>query len=148
MIEETAIVESVNHYEVGIVTTRNSACGGCQQKDGCSTSVVAKFFGEKKIHLKVSSQISVDVGDEVIIGVDEKQFLTLTLLTYLVPILGLFMFALLGQWYSNVSQADHEFWIISFGFVGFVAGVLYNKLYMKHSGLFRYVKPVLLKKIT
>ena len=121
MIEEQATVKEIDKNSVIVQTTKQSSCGGCQQKDSCSTSVLDKYFGNKQINMKLSTDLNLSVGDTVTVGLDEAIFLRLTLLIYLLPLCVLILFAVLGQQLSDHYLIGGEALTISFGLVGFIA---------------------------
>jgi len=57
MIEETALVNSVNGSLINVVTVQSSACHQCNESTTCSTSVLSKFFGNKEIELQLESEL-------------------------------------------------------------------------------------------
>ena len=72
MIEETAVVKSIESEWVDVLTTQSSGCNQCNEADSCSTSVLAKFFGEKEISLRLQSGLLLKPGDRVVLGIEEK----------------------------------------------------------------------------
>jgi len=147
MIEERATVKAIDGNGVLVQTTKQSSCGGCQQKESCSTSVLDKYFGNKQINMQLSSDLDLSVGDTVTVGLDEAIFLRLTLLIYLLPLGILILFAVLGQQLSDHYMIAGEALTISFGVVGF-AGCFYGLKYLIRQKLDpKQFNPILLNKV-
>jgi len=126
MIEETALVIKCQDDYAWVETTRKSACDHCSMNKGCGTGAISKVFGEKRSRLKVLNNIEASVGDSVLIGIDESALLTGSFLVYLVPILSLLAFALLGeQMASQWLVENRDLMAIIFGLFGLVLSMLW-----------------------
>ena len=97
MIEETARVVQCQDNFAWVETNRKSACDSCSMNKGCGTGAISKIFGDKRTRLKVINKINADVGDNVLIGINESALLAGSFLVYLLPIIFLLCFALLGE---------------------------------------------------
>ena len=97
MIEEDARVVAVAPGVAWVETTRKSACGACSASSGCGTSVVAKLFGERAHRLQVADPVGVEIGDTVVIGIADGILTRASLLTYLLPLIGLMAAAFFAQ---------------------------------------------------
>lgn len=147
MIEETARVTSTNQQWVNVVTTQSSSCHQCSEKSSCSTSVLSKYFGNKSIELTLHSTLELKEGDEVTVGIEEKVFLGLTALVYFVPLGGLLLSAVLGQYIGNQLNIGNELPTVLFaisGFIGCYLGI--NRLIERYIEPQNF-KPVILKKL-
>ena len=93
MIEEQAKVVSVDQRQVLVSAKRNSACGQCAAKEGCGQSAIAEWAASKMVDVSVNNplQLSINVGDSVIVGINEQSFLKVSLLLYFVPLMVMFM---------------------------------------------------------
>lgn len=94
MITEKATVVSVENNQTWIETQRKSVCGQCSANKGCGTSVLSKVVGNKLSKMKAINNINAQVGDEVIVGLHEASLLRGAFMTYLLPLLYLFLFSL------------------------------------------------------
>lgn len=96
MIEEIAIVASVSGSRV-LIESRGGArsCGGCQQQEGCASSVLNRMIPRRRI--AVDTDIAVKPGDKVVVGVDERALIKGSLIIYLAPLLALFAGAMAGD---------------------------------------------------
>lgn len=101
MIEERAQVSSVHDDQVWVETERQSTCGACAANKGCGTAVLGKVFGARQMRVQVRSQIPLQVGDEVVIGIDENALVKGSLAVYVVPLLMMFLGALCGSWLTG-----------------------------------------------
>lgn len=97
MIEETARVVQCQDDYAWVETSRKSACESCSMNKGCGTGAVSKIFGEKRTRLRVINNVHAGVGDAVLIGINESALVTGSLLVYLLPLLSLLGFGLLGE---------------------------------------------------
>lgn len=98
MIEERARVLSIESDAVWVETIRQSACGSCQARTGCGQSLLQRLGGGRRQgFIRALNTRVCAVGDEVVIGIPETAVLQGSALVYLLPLLGLFLFALLAQ---------------------------------------------------
>ncbi len=119
MIEETARVVQCQDNFAWVETQRKSACDSCSMNKGCGTGTISKLFGDKRTRLKVINKVSADVGDSVLIGIDESALLTGSFLVYLLPILFLLSFAMLGEIMARQLLIENsELMSILFGLLG------------------------------
>lgn len=134
MIEESGTVVAIETNNITVTSEIKSACSGCQQVDNCGSGQVAKAFPQKKLSFTLNSTIPVQLGDKVIIGLNESALLTSAWQVYLWPVLGLLIAAWLGQLLINNQYFNHEIFAIVFSFVGgyigfFLAKQQQNKLH-------------------
>ncbi len=98
MIEERGRVLSIEPGAVWVETIRQSACNSCQARAGCGQSLLQRLGGSRRQgFIRALSTSACTVGDEVVIGIPETAVLRGSMLVYLLPLLGLFLFALLTQ---------------------------------------------------
>jgi sigma-E factor negative regulatory protein RseC len=77
-----------------VETQAQAACGGCQAKSGCSTSVISGLFRRRRNRLKVLNPIQAVPGQQVIIGLQEQALVSISLVAYLLPLLSLLLGAI------------------------------------------------------
>lgn len=129
MIEETATVVQCEDKLAWVETNRKSACNSCSVNKACGTGVISKALGVKRSRLKVINKIHADVGDDVLIGINESALLTGSFLIYMVPILSLLGFALLGELVGRqLLVEDSELTSILFGLIGLVLAMWWVRL--------------------
>lgn len=129
MIEKQAVILSIeNHPKSPSVTTaileieRKTACGLCGQTRGCGNSIWGKLFAHKSTAFKAENGINANVGDSVIVGIDEQALLKSALLLYMIPLATMFVVAILAMqlFGTNVSAM-----------IGAVSGLLIGFLWVK-----------------
>jgi len=99
MIEETGTVVDVNNDGIWVETIKSSACASCAARNGCGQKLLASVGDGKSMVVNVSNphEFQVSAQDSVLIGVEEGAFLKATLYVYLVPLIALFLGALVGE---------------------------------------------------
>lgn len=119
MIEETARVIQCQDHFAWVETSRKSACDSCSMNKGCGTGALSKVFGEKRTRLRVVNKVNADVGDTVLIGINEAALLSGSFLVYLLPIVFLLCFAMLGEVMAEQLLIENGEWLsILFGIFG------------------------------
>ena len=147
MITENAIVVSIEKNETWIETQRQSACGQCSANKGCGTSVLSKVIGNKLSTMKAINKINAQVGDEVIVGINEGSLLKGAFMTYLLPLFYLFIFSFFGQYMADYLQIKNgELLIICFAALGFYFGLKKLKRFSTSISDNENYQPVILKK--
>lgn len=89
MIEESAVVVSLDAGMAEVQALRRGACGGCSAKGACGTSLLDRFLGRRPLRLQLINRIDAQVGEQVIVGVPEEALLRAAVSAYLAPLLGL-----------------------------------------------------------
>ncbi|TVP89969.1 MAG: transcriptional regulator [Pseudomonadaceae bacterium] len=98
MIEEQGRVVSVEPGAVWVETVRQSTCGSCQARNGCGSALLQKVgIGNRLGFIRVTTERSLQVGDQIAIGVPEQAVVMSSLLMYLLPLALLFASGLLVQ---------------------------------------------------
>lgn len=93
-------VEEVSGPFAYIRTERESGCGGCQSEQTCGTSTLARLFsmGTQPL-LKLPNDIQARPGDQVELALDGHSLIGQAFIAYGLPLVGLFMGALLALWF-------------------------------------------------
>lgn len=147
MITETAIVVLIEDNQTWVETQRKSACGQCSANKGCGTSVLSKVIGNKLSKIKAINNIDAQVGDEVVIGLNEQSLLKGAFMTYMLPLIFMFIFALVGQLVSaNLQVQNNELLVIVFAVVGLLLGLRQVKVFSSAIARNENYQPVILKK--
>lgn len=124
MIEEHGRILSVEPGAVWVETVRRSTCGSCQARAGCGQALLHKVaLRSRQGFVRVLTNRSHRIGEEVIIGIPERAVVTGSTWVYLVPLAGLFLFALVAQALSLA-----EPWIITAAGAGLFLGLLMVRL--------------------
>ncbi|KGK84503.1 SoxR reducing system RseC family protein [Pseudomonas stutzeri] len=116
MIEEQGRVVAVEPGAVWVQTQRRSTCSGCVAKNGCGQGLMERLdVRERSGLVRAVSALQLQVGDAVVLGIEERVLLRGALLVYLFPLLMMLIAAAAAaQWSAS------EPWIIAAGLGGFV----------------------------
>ena len=150
MIEERAQVVALNEQEVWVETQRRSACGQCTANKGCGTAVLSKVMGNKRSRVRTLNPKStkVSVGDEVIIGIQEQALVRGSLVIYMLPLLLMFLFGLLGDVLtSQLLMQNQDVLPIVFGMLGLALGFLWVRRFTRSIADDSRYQPVLLRRV-
>lgn len=98
MIEEQGRVVALEPGAVWVETLRRSTCSSCAVSAGCGQGLLERLgAGGRRGHVRALTDLTLEVGDAVVIGVREDLLVRGSLLVYLVPLLGMFATALLAE---------------------------------------------------
>lgn len=151
MIEEQAQVVEVNEDSIWVETQRKSACGSCAANQSCGTALLARVLGNKrnKVRILNPEQIKVSVADEVVIGISEQALVRGSLAIYIVPLISLFVFSLLGETMaSQLSIGSKDLMMTGFGVFGMVLGFAWVRRFNRVVSTNRDYQPVLLRRLS
>lgn len=99
MLCEQGQVVSVEEGAVWVQTRRKSSCASCSARAGCGHALLDKFQNNKeRAFIRASCSQSVEVGDQVEIGVPEQAVVRGSVRVYLWPLLALMAGIWLGHW--------------------------------------------------
>lgn len=147
MIEEIATVIECSGKQVVLEAQRKSTCGSCGAKAGCGTAVFAKTLGKKSSQITVDNTLNLQVGDRVLVGLHENAMLLGSFIVYLIPLLGLLIFAITGNWLiQQIYQEESEIVTIVFALLGFIFSMGLVKRFNRKIKTDPRFQPVLLKK--
>jgi sigma-E factor negative regulatory protein RseC len=150
MIEERALVVSLMDDAIWVETQRRSACGQCAVSKSCGTATLGKVLGTRRSRVRALNPegTSVRVGDEVVIGIAERALVRGSLAIYIVPLLSLFLFGMLGQALAQqMAMSSPDLFAVGFGLLGLVLGfgwVRWFSCFIRDNPLYQ---PVLLRRI-
>lgn len=144
MIEERAVILSLdNNSGISSATLeieRKSACGLCGQTRGCGNSIWGKLFAHQSTAFKAQNHINAKVGQSVIVGINESALLKSALLLYILPLVTLFLGAILA---TKINPSDLSAMIGAV--VGLVLGLIWVKGHTMSSRYFSLQQPVILR---
>lgn len=123
VIEETARVASIDGDTVEVVTERRSACGSCAAQKGCGTSLLAAWFPQRQLRFRVHNAVGARVGDRVVVGLDEAYLQRGALLLYAVPLAGLLLGSIAGDFVLGAGGLHPEPGAIGGGLLGLFAAL-------------------------
>lgn len=100
MIEQHAIILALDSQTetqslATIEVVRKTACGICGKTQGCGNAIWGKIFAHKMTSFKADNDIDAKVGQSVIVGIDERAVMRSALLLYMVPLVTMFLGAIL-----------------------------------------------------
>jgi sigma-E factor negative regulatory protein RseC len=150
MIEEHAQVVALDKGNVWVETQRRSACGQCAANKGCGTATLSKVLGNKRSRVRTLNPKAthVSVGDEVVIGINEQALVRGSLAIYMVPLLALFVFGLLGQALSRqLLMENPDMLSIIFGLLGLGLGFVWVRRFTRIIAADERYQPVLLRRV-
>ena len=82
---------------VWVETVRRSTCSSCSANAGCGQGLMQRLgVGAGRARVRALSDLSLRVGDAVVLGIHEDLLLRASVLFYLFPLLGFFVAALLA----------------------------------------------------
>jgi sigma-E factor negative regulatory protein RseC len=144
MIEERAVILSLDNLS-GIPSAtleieRKSACGLCGQIRGCGNSIWGKLFAHQSTAFKAQNHINAKVGQSVIVGINESALLKSALLLYILPLVTLFLGALLA---TKINPNDASAMVGAV--LGLVLGLIWVKGHTISNSYFSLQQPVILR---
>lgn len=102
MIEQVAHVQAIDQSSVWLDTLRLSTCNSCSMKGGCGQRLMNQATNCKRsrIELPVPRNMTLAVGDEVVLGIPPKALIKASLLTFAMPLILMLSFAAIAQWWT------------------------------------------------
>ncbi|MEZ5535140.1 MAG: SoxR reducing system RseC family protein [Thiolinea sp.] len=98
MIEQTARVISLKQGYAWVEPLTSKGCGSCAPKSAsCSSSGAFDFLKPAAEKIYVQNPLRARPGDEVVIGMQSNALLLYSLFAYLLPLLSMVIFAVLGK---------------------------------------------------
>ncbi len=122
MIEEYAVVTACVDNQATLEIERRTACSLCGQKRGCGNATWGKLLGHKSHGFTAENAIHANVGDSVVVGINEQAMLSSVFLLYVLPMLGMLIGAVLTDIYFN-----NEFYVM----IGATTGLLLSFVLVK-----------------
>ncbi|MFZ9641942.1 MAG: SoxR reducing system RseC family protein [Candidatus Methylopumilus sp.] len=143
MIQETAIVISIDQDIASLEIVRNKPCGLCGQSRGCGISIWGRLFGHRPNIFKAQNTVNAKVDQIVVIGVEENALLWSSFAVYGIPLALLILGAVLANTlFADALHADRN---TALGALfGLFIGYLWLKLHQQGSSLDARYRPVIL----
>lgn len=109
MLEEFAIVVKKivknNVQSIWVAGIQQSGCAGCLQKATCSSHALGSVLKRKPV--QVDALMPLDIGDHVLVCIDEKHLLRAALTLYLLPLVAVFAgVGLAESWLPTTQYTD------------------------------------------
>ncbi len=146
MIEETARVVAIENNQLLLEAETRAACNACAAKQGCGTSVLAKWVGRKFTRFQAPNTVNARVGDEVVVGLAEEAMLKGSVFVYLLPLLAMIGFALLADGLISMDTASRDLLVLVSAVAGFVFMLFISRWFLSTSSNRSKLKPVVLRK--
>lgn len=148
MIEEKAIVISGNNEHIVIETQKKTSCGSCSINKTCGTGIISTYFKPKTIVFNLENTIGAKIGDTIIVGINERVFLFGSFLMYILPLLFILCFAVLGDYIiKHAIIVNAEFFVIALSGAGFVLSFVFTRFLLKNKLDLLQFNPELIRKI-
>ena len=144
MLEESAIVVKIEHGQTWVVGTQNNACAACAQKAGCSSTALASVLKKKPV--PVDNELPLQIGDTVVVAIDESVLLRAAFSLYLLPLIALFIGAGCADYLVSDNTAYGDLWIASGALTSLALALFLLHKLQKPSLLNDYARPVVVKK--
>jgi sigma-E factor negative regulatory protein RseC len=144
MLEESALVVKIEHGQTWVVGTQNNACAGCAQKSGCSSTALASVLKKKPI--TVDSELTLQIGDTVMVAIDESDLLSAAFLMYLLPLCALFIGAGIADSLVSDTTPYGDVWVAGGALTGLALALFIMRTIQKYALLNYYARPVVVKK--
>lgn len=126
MIRESAKVVSVSDAgKIIVESSGEKACHRCVNSGGCGISVLAKYFGARRHQFSASSDMSVNVGDKVLLEIEKSALLVAAGLMYVLPLLVMISSVLLVQYGFGISAESIQ---IVAACIGLAIGIVASRV--------------------
>ena len=122
MIEEFAVITKRLDGHVMLEIERRTACGLCGQKRGCGNATWGRLLGHESHEFAADNPIGANVGESVVVGIDENLVLSSAFYLYVVPLLAMLAGAVLADTFL-----DNEFYVILAAALGLLLGFAWVK---------------------
>ena len=142
MIEEQAIVVDINGGKISVETDDQSNCGHCSAKSGCGTSLLGEFFSRNKQQLIVETDLSLSIGDKVILGLNSDALLQGSVIIYAIPLIMMLALPVVMSYFYTSELVS-----ISSGVIGLAAGLIYVKYFSVIANSSERFRPVVLRRV-
>ena len=141
MIEEPGRVVALDAGAVWVETRRKSTCSGCSAKGACGQGLMDTLgVNERRGLIRALSDLQLQVGDSVIVGIREDVLLRGAVLVYLLPLIMLMAAAALAAQFSMREPV-----VILAGLGGFFVAWLFVRMRSRRSVDDPDMQPVVLR---
>ena len=106
-----------------IIVKKQSACGACEVRSGCGTSLLANWLPRRRLVFHLKNDIGAKPGDTVVLGLDETLLQRGSLLLYALPVAGLLMGAVAGEAFFPLLGLSAELGAVLTGLFGVTAAL-------------------------
>ena len=138
MQDETAEVIRVDKGYAFIKTNKKTACGECSSKASCGSVKLFSPVRNTQNMLKVKVTTAVEPGDIVHLNLAPSVLIQGTILVYIIPLISLFVFAIIGKLWWGESAS------ILIGLGGFFVSLIIIKRVISKSKVTKHFTPELI----
>jgi len=147
MLEETATVMETAEGKARVLAERKSACGHCSANTSCGTSVLSKYIGKRSMGMWVTDPLGVEQGEQVLIRLQEGGLLLGSLAVYLLPLVFLIGFAMLGDSLADNMAWDREGSAMLFALLGLLLSFTWLRRFNRRIADSDRYRPVIVKRL-
>lgn len=144
-MEESGRVVRVEGQFAWVETARRSACHSCSAQAGCGTGLIGRLLGSRRSQVRVLNTPEVQIGDEVVLGMEEQALVRGSIAVYALPLLALIGGALLFEWLAPLGLVGDGA-AVAGGVGGFAAGVLWLRRFAHRVRNDERYQPVILRR--
>lgn len=149
MIEQTAVVVSIESGYAWIVPQQSGGCGSCSAKSGCATSSASPFDffrpNREPQKMRVLNTLYARPGDVVVVGMQGDALILYSVLAYLLPLFSLLIFAMLGREAFTWLAMSADLGAVLGGLSGLLGGLKFANVISAHSLVRDDFQPVILR---
>ncbi len=142
MLEEQAEVTAIDGPHAWVACRAQQDCVRCAEGKGCGGGILGRWLGDRLHRVRVTFQGDLRVGDCVIIGLDERVLFSLALLVYGLPLVLLFVGAVLGNWWFGGDAATGLGML-----VGLSAGFAWVHGFSRKMRQVRHFQPTVMRRV-
>ncbi len=143
MIEEQATVLALESGAVWVEADRSKGCERCESGQGCGGGVLGRMVKRGKSRVRAINDIpNLGIGDEVVLGLDERLLVKGSLMTYMLPLITMIGAALLADLLIGAGDLG----VAAFGGLGLGIGLFMLRFYSARLALKGAFQPRVLRR--
>ncbi len=143
MIEQTVKIVAIEGDQAWIESLSLHGCARCEAGEGCGGGIFAKLFSNKQFRMKIDNTLSLQQGDKVVIGIQDSAVTNASFISYILPLLGLIVGALLGSLFDPIGS---ESWTLVGAVLGISISFLMSKLSLNSDSFKARYTPTMIRK--
>jgi sigma-E factor negative regulatory protein RseC len=124
MIHQQATVLAINGKHVEIEVQRQSSCGDCSLSKSCGVGALGRLLGRRDKLVITNNELNLKRGDHILLGIPERGLLSASLLVYGLPLLMLFVAAMIAHSFTDSSELA----VTVSAVVGFLGGLYLSSI--------------------